>query len=70
MMGMSSPEWSRYMHDVIGLEEPPDEINAEVVRRLEAVYRENLPLILERSLRWRGSPSAGRSGWHRRPTAA
>jgi HAD superfamily hydrolase (TIGR01509 family) len=45
MMGMSSPEWSRYMHDVIGLEEPPVEINAEVVRRLEAVYRERLPLI-------------------------
>ena len=45
MMGMSSPEWSRYMHDVIGLQEPPEEINAEVVRRLEAVYRENLPLI-------------------------
>jgi HAD superfamily hydrolase (TIGR01509 family) len=44
MMGMSSLEWSRYMHDVIGLEEEPDEINAEVVRRLEAVYRENLPL--------------------------
>jgi HAD superfamily hydrolase (TIGR01509 family) len=45
MMGMSSPEWSRYMHDVIGLQEPPEEINAEVVRRLEAVYRERLPLI-------------------------
>ena len=45
MMGMSSTEWSRYMHDVIGLQEPPDEINAEVVRRLEAVYRESLPLI-------------------------
>jgi HAD superfamily hydrolase (TIGR01509 family) len=45
MMGMSSREWSRYMHDVIGLEEPPEEINAEVVRRLKAVYRENLPLI-------------------------
>ena len=45
MMGMSSREWSRYMHDVIGLEEPPDEINAEVVRRLKAVYQENLPLI-------------------------
>ena len=45
MMGMSSPEWSRYMHDVIGLAEPPEEINAEVVRRLEAVYRERLPLI-------------------------
>src|SRR5919112_5593691 len=36
MMGMSSPEWSRYMHDVIGLSESPDEINAEVVRRLLA----------------------------------
>ena len=23
MMGMSSPEWSRYMHDVVGLAEPP-----------------------------------------------
>jgi HAD superfamily hydrolase (TIGR01509 family) len=45
MMGMSSLEWSRYMHDVIGLPEPPEEINAEVVRRLEAIYREELPLI-------------------------
>jgi len=45
MMGMSSPEWSRYMHDVIGLAEPPEEINAEVVRRLQARYRERLPLI-------------------------
>ena len=45
MMGMSSPEWSRYMHDVIGLEEPPEEINAEVVRRLERLYRDNLPVI-------------------------
>ncbi len=45
MMGMSSVEWSRYMHDVIGLREPPEEINAEVVRRLEATYRERLPLI-------------------------
>ena len=45
MMGMSSVEWSRYMHDVIGLEEPPEEISAEVVRRLEATYREELPLI-------------------------
>src|SRR5712691_3929452 len=45
MMGMSSREWSRYMHDVIGLAESPDEINAEVVRRLEARYREQLPLL-------------------------
>jgi HAD superfamily hydrolase (TIGR01509 family) len=45
MMGMSSPEWSRYMHEVIGLPEPPEEINAEVVRRLERRYREHLPVI-------------------------
>jgi HAD superfamily hydrolase (TIGR01509 family) len=45
MMGMSSREWSRYMHDVIELPETPDEINAEVVRRLLARYEERLPLI-------------------------
>ena len=45
MMGMSSPEWSRYMHDVIGLAESPDEIAAEVVRRMAARYRDHLPLL-------------------------
>jgi HAD superfamily hydrolase (TIGR01509 family) len=45
MMGMSSLEWSRYMHDVIGLAEPPEEINTEVVRRLVDAYREELPLL-------------------------
>jgi HAD superfamily hydrolase (TIGR01509 family) len=45
MMGMSSPEWSRYMHDVVGLPEPPDLIADEVVRRMEARYRERLRLV-------------------------
>ena len=45
MMGMSSTEWSRYMHETIGLPEPPDEINREVVERLAAIYREHLPAI-------------------------
>ena len=45
MMGMSSTEWSRYMHDVIGLSESPEEINVEVVRRMEARYSARLPLI-------------------------
>lgn len=45
MMGMSSREWSRYMHDVIGLAEPPEEINREVVERLVAIYRAHLPVI-------------------------
>ena len=45
MMGMSSPEWSGYMHDEIGLPESPEEINAEVVERMLDRYREELPLI-------------------------
>jgi HAD superfamily hydrolase (TIGR01509 family) len=45
MMGMSSTEWSRYMHERIGLPEPPDEINREVVERLSANYREHLPAL-------------------------
>jgi HAD superfamily hydrolase (TIGR01509 family) len=45
MMGMSSPEWSRYMHDVIGLDESPEEIDDEVVTRLLARYAAELPLI-------------------------
>ncbi|MBA3348803.1 MAG: HAD family phosphatase, partial [Actinobacteria bacterium] len=45
MMGMSSPEWSRYLHDDLGLAEAPDEINDEVVRRMLARYRDHLPLL-------------------------
>ena len=45
MMGMSSVEWSRYMYDVIGLDETPDEINDEVVERLLSRYEDELPLI-------------------------
>jgi HAD superfamily hydrolase (TIGR01509 family) len=45
MMGMSSTEWSRYMHERIGLPEPPEEINREVVERLAAIYRDHLPAI-------------------------
>src|SRR5205085_8626468 len=45
MMGMSSVEWSRYMRDVVGLAETPDEISAEVVRRLADRYRAGLPLV-------------------------
>jgi HAD superfamily hydrolase (TIGR01509 family) len=45
MMGMSSLEWSRYMHERIGLSESPEEISDEVVRRLEDLYRRQLPLL-------------------------
>lgn len=45
MMGMSSPEWSRYMHDVIGVPDSPDEIADEVVLRMSELYRRELPLV-------------------------
>jgi HAD superfamily hydrolase (TIGR01509 family) len=45
MMGMSSTEWSRYMHEELGVKMPPEEISAAVVRRMEGLYRERLPLI-------------------------
>ena len=34
MMGMSAPEWSRYMHDELGVEAEPEEINRRVVERV------------------------------------
>jgi HAD superfamily hydrolase (TIGR01509 family) len=45
MMGMSSTEWSRYMHDVVGIADTPEQINREVVRRMLGRYAERLPLI-------------------------
>jgi len=45
MMGMSSLEWSRYLHDVAGVPDEPEEINAEVMRRMLAAYSERLPLL-------------------------
>ena len=45
MMGMSAPEWSRYMHEELGLAQSPAEINEEVVRRMLGRYRVQLPLV-------------------------
>jgi HAD superfamily hydrolase (TIGR01509 family) len=45
MMGMSSTEWSRYLHDVLGVPDPPEEISREVVQRMAERYAESLPLI-------------------------
>jgi len=44
MMGMSSHEWSRYLHEQAGVPDSPEEINAEVVRRMLDSYRAELPL--------------------------
>lgn len=45
MMGLSSPEWSRYMSENLGVQMTPEEINEEVVRRMELAYADQLPLI-------------------------
>ena len=45
MMGMSSVEWSKYMHDELGVSLEPEEISDAVVSRLADLYRERVPLI-------------------------
>ena len=45
MMGMSSKEWSQYMHDRLGVPMEPAAINDEVVRRVMSTYEQGLPLL-------------------------
>jgi HAD superfamily hydrolase (TIGR01509 family) len=53
MMGMSSPEWSLYLRDELGVAMDPQEISRDVVRRMEDGYRRKLPLMpgAERAVR-------------------
>jgi HAD superfamily hydrolase (TIGR01509 family) len=45
MLGMSSIEWSRYMHDELGVPVPAEQISSAVADRLAQQYREELPLL-------------------------
>jgi HAD superfamily hydrolase (TIGR01509 family) len=45
MMGMSSREWARYMHDELGVDLPPEEISDQVVDRVKARLGADLPLL-------------------------
>jgi HAD superfamily hydrolase (TIGR01509 family) len=45
MLGMSSTEWSRYMHDELALPMEPSEISASVAALVASRYRKGLPLI-------------------------
>jgi len=45
MLGMSSTEWSRYMHDELGVPVAPERISAEVADRVVELYREHVPLL-------------------------
>jgi HAD superfamily hydrolase (TIGR01509 family) len=45
MMGMSAPEWSRFLHEEAGVPDDPEEINSDVVRRMLEAYGRELPLL-------------------------
>jgi HAD superfamily hydrolase (TIGR01509 family) len=45
MMGMSSPEWSAYMRDELGVPRDVAAINSEVVGLMEQGYARELPLL-------------------------
>ncbi len=45
MMGMSSPEWSAYMHDRLAVPDEPEEINRAVVAGMHDALAADLPLL-------------------------
>ena len=45
MMGMSAPEWSRYLQEEVGVPDDPETINHDVVARMLEAYRHDLPLL-------------------------
>jgi len=46
MMGMSAREWPRYMHERLGIERSPEQIDRDVVARVLAVYhRDGFPIL-------------------------
>jgi HAD superfamily hydrolase (TIGR01509 family) len=45
MLGMSAPEWSRYVRDQLGVGLAPEEISRRVVAQVLEVYRSALPLL-------------------------
>lgn len=45
MQGMSTPEWSAYLVESVGLPGPPDAVGRRVVQRMAERYRAAVPLI-------------------------
>jgi HAD superfamily hydrolase (TIGR01509 family) len=44
-MGMSTPEWARYLRADLGVGLPPDQVAAEVIDRMVARYTAHVPLM-------------------------
>jgi len=46
MMGMSSTEWSHYMHETLSVPRPAPQINADVVELIAEIYRrDGFPIV-------------------------
>src|SRR5881398_137655 len=45
LMGMSTPEWARYLSEDLGVGLPPDEVASLVVDQMAARYRERIPFL-------------------------
>jgi HAD superfamily hydrolase (TIGR01509 family) len=45
MQGMSTPEWSSYLTEVVGIPGQPEEVAATVLDRMAAAYHTRLPLL-------------------------
>jgi HAD superfamily hydrolase (TIGR01509 family) len=45
LMGMSTQEWARYLAADLGVDLPPDQVAALVIRQMADRYREHLPLL-------------------------
>jgi HAD superfamily hydrolase (TIGR01509 family) len=45
LMGMSTPEWARYLSEDLGVGLPPDEVAREVIDRMAARYTQDVPLM-------------------------
>lgn len=45
MMGMSTPEWSRYLVQTVGVPGTPDQVADQVIDAMAARYAEHLPVL-------------------------
>jgi HAD superfamily hydrolase (TIGR01509 family) len=45
LMGMSTPEWARYLAEDVGVGVPPERVAADVLDRMAERYRARVPLI-------------------------
>lgn len=70
MMGMSAPEWSRYMRDTLGVPLSDADIDQRVVQRVLDAYARALPVLPGATAAVWSLPRGGRSRWRPRRTAS